>query len=343
MPLAAAADLAPLVRSLVQRLRERKVRITVVGDLILDNAIEGLPAGIHPEFRMQVLKDAATAESIGGAANIALALARLGADVTLFGAVGADLPGRQLENLCDRHPFANYFVRQRGWPTPRKDWIYAREEGDFRLKLRIDYDRPLPAEGREELLGEFRQYAADQIDVMILADHDMGAIGRETLPLVGLARERGAKVAAIPRTTVLRNERLDAIVLNGPEMRRLAEAGAAADPKALAERCAAERGRHVFLTLFEEGMSFFPANSALGPPLHLPAEPLPQHDWMGVRDMTTAVVALGLALEAQPHDMARLAMVFRHLVASVRGNGRVFWRDIGHALAMPDASDLDVG
>lgn len=337
-----AAELAPLVRSLVQRLRERKVRITVVGDMILDNAIEGLPGGVHPEFKMPLLKQAATSESIGGASNIALALARLGADATLFGVVGADLPGRQLENLCDRHPFANFLVRQRNWPTPRKDWIYTKEEGGGKLVMRIDYDRPLPPEGREELLGEFRQHAADQIDVMALVDHDMGAIGPETLALVALAKERGAKIVAIPRTTILRGQPVDAIVLNGPEMRRLAEGGPHDDPKALAKKYAAERGRHVFLTLFEEGMAVYPSRPEFGEPLHLPAEPLAQHDWMGVRDITTVVVALGLALGVRLDELTRLAMVFRTQVASVRGNGRVFWRDIGQALGMADVADLDV-
>lgn len=339
---AGAMELADLVRTLVRRLRERQVRIAVVGDIVLDNAIEGEPGGVHSEFKMPMLKEAVSSESIGGAANIALALARLGVEVTLIGVIGADLPGRQLENLLDRHPFSNYLIRQRGWPTPRKDWIYQKDGAAVRLTLRIDYDRPLPAEAREELLGEFRTRCPDQVDVVILADHDVGSIGPETLPLAGLAKERGAKVVAIPRSTILRDQPIDAIVLNGAEMRRLADAGPNLDPKPLAERYASERRRHVFLTLFEDGMTICPAGPSGAAPIHLPAYPLPQYDWMGVRDITTSVVALGLALEAKLPELGRLAMIFRHLVAGVRGNGRVYWRDIGPEVGIIDATELEI-
>jgi hypothetical protein len=44
--------------------------------------------------------------------------------------------------------------------------------------------------------------------------------------------------------------------------------------------------------------------------------------------MATALVAVGLALDLEPLETARLANVFRHLVAGQRGNGRVLWRDV---------------
>src|SRR5919199_2559717 len=122
-------ELQELVREVHDRLRERRVAVAVVGDMILDTAIEGGPGGQHPETDFPILRDVTAQESSGGAANIALTLARLGADVTLFGIIGSDLPGRQLENLLDRQPFADYLITARGWPTPRKDWIYEKEGG----------------------------------------------------------------------------------------------------------------------------------------------------------------------------------------------------------------------
>src|SRR5438105_2256173 len=94
--------LQPLVQDVTRRLQQRRVAVAVVGDVILDNSIEGAPGGLHPETTVPVLREATNQEGIGGAGNIALALARLGVEVTLFGVVGSDLPGRQLENLLDR-------------------------------------------------------------------------------------------------------------------------------------------------------------------------------------------------------------------------------------------------
>jgi D-beta-D-heptose 7-phosphate kinase/D-beta-D-heptose 1-phosphate adenosyltransferase len=318
-------DWQKLVQEAYDRLRERRVSVVVVGDMILDTAIEGVPGGRHPETNIAILREATAHESIGGAANIALTLARLGADVTLFGVVGSDLPGRQLENLLDRQPFADHLITERGWPTPRKDWIYERQGNDVRPALRIDYDRPLSGSAREELVGEFRTRCPAGVEVVILADHGLGCIGPESLALIGLAKERGAKLVAIPRTPVLRGQPLDAIVINSPEMRQLAKSEE--DPRALAARYAREYSQDVFLTLLAEGILVCPAGGR-SPGTLIESFPLENADWMGARDMGASIVALGFALGLDPVENARLTTPFRHLVAAQRGNGRVLWRDV---------------
>jgi D-beta-D-heptose 7-phosphate kinase/D-beta-D-heptose 1-phosphate adenosyltransferase len=320
-------DLQKLVKEVHQRLQEHRVSVAVVGDMILDNAIEGVPGGRHPETKVPILREATTQESIGGAANIALALARLGAEVALFGVIGSDLPGRQLENLLDRQPFADYLVSERGWPTPRKDWIYEREGNRTTLVQRIDYDKPLSARAREELVGEFRARCPANVEVVILADHGLGSIGPESLGVIGLAKDRGARLVAIPRTPILRGHPLDAIIINSPEIRQLAAADAEADPKLLAARYAREYAQHVFLTLLEEGIIVYPAGTRSAGTLLEGYRP-DNFQWMGARDMAMVVVAVGMALDLDPVDTGRLANAFRHLVACQRGNGRVLWRDV---------------
>jgi bifunctional ADP-heptose synthase (sugar kinase/adenylyltransferase) len=328
-------EMQKLLAGLAQRVRDRKISLAVVGDMILDNAIEGAVGGQHPEFAIPILREASIQESIGGAANIALALTRLGVEVALFGVIGADLPGRQLENLLDRQPFLNYLITERGWPTPHKDWIYQRQGTRLVLTQRIDYDRPLSASARQELVGEFRLRCPREVDVVILADHDLGSIGPESMDLIDLARERQAKIVAIPRTTILRGQQLDAIVINSQEMRNLYNAESTADPRALAARYAREYTQHVFLTLLGEGILVCPAGTPSWGTL-IPGFPLENPQWMGARDMATAMVAVGLAIDLDPIDVGRVAGAFRSLVASQRGNGRVQWRDIFRFVGLPD-------
>jgi D-beta-D-heptose 7-phosphate kinase/D-beta-D-heptose 1-phosphate adenosyltransferase len=320
-------ELQKLVQDFAARVKEQKLRVAVVGDMILDNAIEGVPGVRHVEINVPILRDVTFQESIGGAANIALALARLGVDVSLFGVIGSDLPGRQLENLLDRQTFADYLVTERGWPTPRKDWIYHRQEGRLHLVQRIDYDKPLPARAREELVGEFRARCPGNVDVVVLVDHGLGSIGPESLALIGLARERSAKLVVIPRTTVLRGQPVDAIVINSPEVRLMFDADAQADPRALAARYAQTYAQHVFLTLLDAGILVCPAKQS-GPGTLIKGFPLDSGHWMGARDMATTIVAMGLALGFDVLPIGQLANAFRHLVATQRGNGRVMWRDI---------------
>jgi D-beta-D-heptose 7-phosphate kinase/D-beta-D-heptose 1-phosphate adenosyltransferase len=320
-------DIQALVQSVAKRVAERRMVVAVVGDMILDNSIEGIAAGKHPDIAVPILREATSQESIGGAANIALGLARLGIEVVLFGVIGSDLHGRQLENLLDRQPFLNHLVTERGWPTPHKDWIYARQDDRLSLIQRIDYDRPLSSHARVELVGEFRVRCPQKVDVVILADHNLGSIGPESLDLIDLAKQRQAKLVAIPRTTILRGQPLDAMVLNGAEMRSLYNADNAVDPRPLAARYAREYAQHVFLTLWEEGILVCPAGMAASGTL-IPSFPLTNPQWMGARDMATALIAVGLVLDLDPIDNAKVANAFRSLVANQRGSGRVLWRDV---------------
>lgn len=315
-----------LLKDFYARLRERPPSVAVIGDMILDNHIEGVPAGRHPEIGVPILRDGSSHESTGGAANIALAMARLGVRVILFGVVGSDLIGRQMENLLDRQTFVHYQVTERGWPTPHKHWIYQRKDDRLSLLYRIDYDKPLSGRAREQLLGEFRARCPAQVDVVVLADHGLGSIGPESMPVIELAREKRAKLVGIPRSTVLKGQPLDAIVINCAEMRVMEGAEPDAEPRALAAKYARQYAQDVFLTMLEEGIYACPARGQAG--TLIPGYPLQSAHWMGARDMATVIVALGLALGMDPVDNARLANAFRHLVASQRGNGRILWRDV---------------
>ena len=327
-------ELQPLVQQVERRLKEHPITVAVVGDMILDNAIEGVAGGTHPETQVPVLKDATTQESTGGAANIALSLARIGVNVAVYGIIGADLPGRQLQNLLDRLPVADYLVIEPSWPTPRKDWIYERQGSRVSLRQRIDYDRPPSARAREELVGEFRGRFPPKLDAVILADHGLGSIGPESLPLLELARERGAQVIAIPRSNILRGQRMDAVVLNAPEIRSLMNARADADPGILALDYADQYATHVFLSLLERGLLVCPAKLK-GQGIPSPGYPMESAQWMGARDITTALVAVGLALGLSLIETGRIAVLFRHLVAMQRGNGRVMWRDAFQFVGLP--------
>jgi D-beta-D-heptose 7-phosphate kinase/D-beta-D-heptose 1-phosphate adenosyltransferase len=328
-------DLQPLVKRVAERLKEKRLTVAVVGDIILDNAIEGVSGGTHAETNVPVLRQATAQESIGGAANIALALARLGVNVAVYGIVGVDLAGRQLQNLLDRQTLAVYLVTEPGWPTPRKDWIYERQDQRAILRQRIDYDRPPSAHAREELVGEFRARSTEKVDVLILADHGLGSIGIESLPLIALAKERRAQIVAIPRSTMLRGQPVEAVVLNASEMRSMQNAAADADPEPLAAIHARKYDQHVFLSLLDKGIRVCPAGSN-GAGTLCSGYKLDSPKWMGARDITTALVAVGLALGLDPIETGLLATVFRHLVAMQRGNGRVLWHDVFQFVGLPD-------
>lgn len=79
------------------------IKVAVVGDVMLDEHVECQVLGISPEddlaWKLKILKSWSRP---GGAANVAMNLKSLGADVALFGAVGFDRAAEALGEHLDR-------------------------------------------------------------------------------------------------------------------------------------------------------------------------------------------------------------------------------------------------
>src|ERR1700734_3635337 len=76
-----------------------RIKILVVGDLMLDEFLWGKVTRISPEAPVPVLDIQRRAAYPGGAANVARNLASLGAQTNIAGVTGDDEPGRRLASL----------------------------------------------------------------------------------------------------------------------------------------------------------------------------------------------------------------------------------------------------
>src|SRR5215472_187081 len=74
-------------------------RIGVVGDFMLDRYVWGSASRLSPEAPVPVVDFKNESQVLGGAANVAMNLAALGASVFPFGVVGDDPDGRALRGL----------------------------------------------------------------------------------------------------------------------------------------------------------------------------------------------------------------------------------------------------
>src|SRR5580704_7526380 len=77
------------------------LRILVIGDLMLDHYIWGDATRISPEAPVPVIDIARDEWRAGGAANVALNIAGLGAHSTVLGFVGDDEAGAKLRGILD--------------------------------------------------------------------------------------------------------------------------------------------------------------------------------------------------------------------------------------------------
>src|SRR5580700_10378377 len=85
-------------KALLKRISE--LRILVVGDVMLDHYIWGDATRISPEAPVPVI-DISRDTWGGGAANVALNIAGLGAHATVFGYIGDDEHGAKLRGILD--------------------------------------------------------------------------------------------------------------------------------------------------------------------------------------------------------------------------------------------------
>src|SRR4051812_4768039 len=79
------------------------LRILVVGDMMLDHYIWGDATRISPEAPVPVVDIARDSWSGGGAANVALNIASLGARCTVAGYIGQDEAGAKLTEILRAH------------------------------------------------------------------------------------------------------------------------------------------------------------------------------------------------------------------------------------------------
>ncbi len=86
--------------------RFSKLRVLVIGDIMLDRYIFGTASRISPEAPVPVLKAKEEIESLGGAGNVAVNLKSLGALVELIGTTGEDTEGKKLLKIIKRSGIA---------------------------------------------------------------------------------------------------------------------------------------------------------------------------------------------------------------------------------------------
>lgn len=148
-------------------------RLLVLGDVMLDKYIWGDVGRISPEAPVPVVRATHQSEQPGGAANVAMNLAKLGAAVALVGFTGDDPDERLLASILRPHGIDPLFVSCEGFPTITKTRIVGGRQQMLRLDSenlgaheRVDHDRLL-----ERVLEELPRCHA-----VVLSDYAKGVL-----------------------------------------------------------------------------------------------------------------------------------------------------------------------
>ena len=286
-----------------------RLRILVVGDLMLDHYLWGDATRISPEAPVPVVKADRDTYTAGGAANVASNLRALGVAVDLVGAVGADAGAEKLRAILGgRGVLLDDILPDPARSTIQKTRVMCRNQQLCRIDRE---DAPsayaLPADYVAKTLPA-RIAAADAV---IISDYAKGVVTSDVIRAIRRLAGPDKLVALDPKPrTSLEFYDMGLITPNRSEALQLAQIQGVgpSDPFPAAEVCRILHERYatrlLVVTLGADGMLL----SADGVPLRqIPTAARAVFDVSGAGDTVAAVLTAALAAGADPEKAAQLA------------------------------------
>lgn len=299
----------------------RRVRLLVVGDLMLDRFIWGEVDRISPEAPVPVLRVTSESFRLGGSANVIHNICALGGQVTACGVVGRDDTGRRLfKQLQEIGCSTAGIIRADRFQTTQKSRVIASPRHQQIVRL----DRENHGEVDRRMLQRIRQFVVRQAahcDGIVISDYGKGIIHPELLEiLAGLGEKHGFLCVVDPKRENFSRYRNPTLVTPNRE-----EASQASAIEILDERSLQEAGRRllqmwqakaVLITRGQEGISLFRPGREVR---HFSTDPREIFDVTGAGDTVVAACALALASGANFEEAAILANLAAGLVGEEVG------------------------
>src|SRR5579859_1529893 len=315
-------------------------RVLVVGDQMLDEYLHGEIGRISPEAPVPVMHLQRSESRLGGASNVARNVAALGAQVSVFGVVGADRTGEALCNHLDELRIDRVGVAVCGKrPTTRKTRLMSIEHNQQVFRFDEEVTNEISAEQENALLSSVAE-AIPEADAIICSDYLKGVLTRSVLREVAeLGRKHSIPVITAPKDAEPEKyARASVLLPNFREFTRLVNhhknghgngsgngngngnGNGWIDPAALS--LIEEYGFEALLvTRGKEGMALFERASGALSREDIPAVSQAVFDVTGAGDTSIAVFALCLAAGATRSQAAQLANVAAGIVVGKRGTG----------------------
>jgi D-beta-D-heptose 7-phosphate kinase / D-beta-D-heptose 1-phosphate adenosyltransferase len=287
--------------------------VLVVGDVMLDRYWFGDAGRISPEAPVPVVKVKQIDDRPGGAGNVALNIAALGAKVTLIGVTGDDEAARILSEQLTANGVDSQVQHIANIPTITKLRVISRHQ----QLIRLDFEEKFPAFNSASLLDIYKKALA-HTDLVILSDYSKGTL---TAPqqFIELARAANIPVLVDPKGLDFSIYRgADVITPNLKEFETVAGV-------CLNEQDLVTKGQQflrdndikaLLLTRGEQGMTLIQQDHE---ETHLPAHAREVFDVTGAGDTVIAMLGAALAAKSTLVNAMGLANLAASLVVAKLG------------------------
>jgi len=311
-------------------------QVLVIGDVMLDRYWHGGTSRISPEAPVPVVKVGGVEDRPGGAGNVALNIAALGAGASLISVVGEDEAAEALRSRLESVGIHTDFQVSADKPTITKLRVISRHQ----QLIRMDFEESFASQDSSGF-AEKAEKLLPLMGAVVLSDYAKGTL-QNTQILIESARKAGVPVLVDPKGTEF--ERYRGATLLTPNLHEFeAVVGACKHESELVEK-----GTELMLSLDleallvtrgEHGMTLLRPNQ---PEFHLPARAREVFDVTGAGDTVISVLASSLAAGSELPQAVALANLAAGIVVGKLGTATISGPELRRAIKTEQGSERGV-
>lgn len=278
------------------------MQVMVIGDIMLDIYMRGQISRISPEAPVPIILNAQKTYTAGGAANVAVNLASMGLDVSLYGIVGADMEGQILNDILSQYKVQQHLVIAKDLPTIAKRRMIGNGHHIVRLDTEENFN---PCS--EELYA-----SVGKVDVpyVILSDYNKGSL-LSIESYISKLQSQDTKVLVDPKREISAYKGAWFVKPNKQEfLKYIGSFSTIQELKEKAQQALKQYDfQHMLVTLGAEGMLYVNAEMSK----YYPSVAQQVTDITGAGDTVLAGLVYGLSMEYEIND----AIIFAQRLAEL--------------------------
>jgi len=175
-----------------------RLKVLIIGDLMIDSYTWGRVSRISPEAPVPVVNVIRRESRLGGAGNVVLNIASLGATAMICSVIGDDAPGRELQKIIlDANLSTDGLIVEPSRMTTVKERIIAGSQQVVRVDS--ETENPISLSSQQALLALIKDSMSD-VDVIIFEDYDKGVLSAELIQsVISMAKENNIPTVVDPK------------------------------------------------------------------------------------------------------------------------------------------------
>jgi rfaE bifunctional protein kinase chain/domain len=165
---------------------------------MIDSYTWGRVSRISPEAPVPVVNVIRRESRLGGAGNVVLNIASLGATAVICSVIGDDAPGRELQKIIlDANLSTDGLIVEPGRMTTVKERIIAGSQQVVRVDS--ETENSISLSSQQALLAHIKDSMSD-VDVIIFEDYDKGVLSAELIQsVISMAKENNIPTVVDPK------------------------------------------------------------------------------------------------------------------------------------------------